>query len=99
MQRLLSVSTDPAGQVVHLHGNLEGLKDLRRRLDERIGALEDGRVEHDHLLTEAWAGEELTATLLEQEASEGYRIVNELKLFAWTAEWATKHGLVPRVVE
>jgi hypothetical protein len=96
MRRLLSFCTNSAGEAVHLHSNLEGLKELRRRLDVLITSLEAGRVEHDHLFTEAWAGEELTATMLAQEASGGYRVVNEVKIFAWTPEWAEKHGLIAR---
>jgi hypothetical protein len=93
VQRLFSLCADAAGEVSHVHADIEGLRELRTRIDALIGALEAGRVEHDHLFTETWGGEELTATMLAEERAAGYTVIHELKLLAWTPEWAERHGI------
>lgn len=90
---LLSVVTEPDGNVVYIHADLSGLMKLRESIDRMIGALKRGECDHDHLMSEDWAGYELTATILDSECTKGCRQVHHVKLYAWNDEWKAKHGL------
>jgi hypothetical protein len=90
---LLSVVTEPGGDVVYVHADLSGLKKLRSSIDAMITKLECGSCDHDHLRTEDWAGYELTTTMLESEKNKGCTQVHHVKLYAWNTEWKNKHEL------
>lgn len=92
-EHVLSVATNPDGDIVHVHGDLEGLKLLHEMLGRMIVSLGSGRCDHDHLRSEEWAGAELSVSMLESEKSEGYRQVHHVKLFAWNDERRKKHGV------
>lgn len=90
---MLSIVSEPNGDVVHIHGDIAGLEALElalRRLREQVAA---GVCEDDHFFSPPWGGKELTETMLESERQMGANQVHHLKLFGWTDEWSVKHGL------
>ena len=86
---VLNLTQDPSG-VVHLHVDKNGLDCLITRLCKLRAHLENGECEHDHFMTESWAGQDLSENNQIMEA--GHSTVHHLKVFGWTDEWATKHG-------
>jgi hypothetical protein len=91
--RLLSVVAEKSGDVVHIHTDELGLERLARVIDDLRAKLRAGECDHDHLFTEAWAGGELTETMLAQDRESGATQVHHVKIYAWTSEWKAKHGL------
>ncbi len=91
--KLLSVVTNPEGDTVYIHADLNGLKKLRDSVVSMIESLEVGECDHDHLRTEDWAGNELTATMLDSEKAKGCGQAHHVKLYGWNTEWKNKHGL------
>ena len=69
--KLLSVVSTPDGDVVYVHADLSGLLKLRESIDQMIQQVTAGECEHDHLMSEDWAGYELTTTMLRTESDEG----------------------------
>lgn len=61
---------------------IKSLQDLRRSIDE-------GKCDHDHMLTESWGEGSLTESMGCE--AEGH-VIHHLKVFGWTDEWAEKHG-------
>ena len=84
---LLSLVTEPDGDVIYVHADLSGLRKLRSTIESMICKLESGSCDHDHLRTEHWAGDELTSTMLESEKNQGCTQVHHVKLYAWNDEW------------
>jgi len=90
---LLSIATDPGGEVVYIHADLSGLKHLRNQLESMIENLEKDQCDHAHLRTEDWAGYELTTSMLEAEKAIGCRQVHHLKISSWNKAWKLKNEL------
>lgn len=90
---LLSVATDPDGDVVYIHADLKGLELLRKSIDRLIHHLVNGKADHDHFHSPEWAGDELTTSMLLSEKEAGCKSVHHVKVYAWTDEWKEKHGL------
>lgn len=90
---MLSIISDPAGNVVHIHGDLAGLEMLERAVAQLREVVASGGCQDSHLFSPAWGGGDLTETMLDQERSAGWAQVNHLKLFGWTEDWSVRHGL------
>ncbi|MFI8735593.1 Imm32 family immunity protein [Ectopseudomonas toyotomiensis] len=90
---LLSIATDPGGEVVHIHADLSSLKRLRSELERMIENLEQDQCDHTHLRPEDWAGYELTTSMLEAEKAAGFRQVHHLKISSWNDIWKIKNDL------
>jgi hypothetical protein len=85
----LSFSTDDDGDQVFIHADaggldylIDSLTQIRRKLDEDV-------CEHDHLMTDAWGGQQLSERTLDKDA----RLVHHVKMYGWTPEWIEKHHL------
>jgi len=61
---------------------IRSLTHIRRKLDENI-------CDHDHLMTDAWGGHELSERTLEKDE----RLVHHVKIYGWTPEWIEKRHL------
>jgi hypothetical protein len=85
---ILSFGTDKDGSQVFIHADLAGLDHLIRSLSHIRQKVESGICEHDHMMTDAWGGNELTEKVLDADA----RTVHHVKIYGWTQEWAEKHG-------
>lgn len=85
----LSFSIDAAGNQLFIHANAGGLDRLIRSLNHLRGELAQGVSDHDHLWTEAWAGNELSRPPL----SDGERAIEHVKIWAWTPEKIHEHHL------
>ena len=92
-KHLLSVVTEPDGDVVYIHADRAGLEHLRKTVDRLIKRLEKGECDHDHLHSPDWAGSELSTSMLQQEKDAGCKSVHHVKIYSWNDEWKTKHGL------
>ena len=90
---MLSIVTDAAGDVVYVHGDLQGLEALEHAIAALRRQVENGECEDSHLFAPSWGGSDLTESMLLQEQSSGCKQVHHLKLYGWTDEWAHKHGL------
>lgn len=85
----LSFATDADGDQVFIHADAAGLDRLIRSLTRIRGRLDGGVCDHDHFMTDAWGGHELSGRTLGDEA----RLVHHVKIYGWTPEWIEKHGL------
>jgi Immunity protein 32 len=86
---ILSFSTDADGDQVFIHADAAGLDHLIQSLTRIRRKLDDDICDHDHLMTDAWGGRELSEATLD----EGARLVHHVKIYAWTPEWIEKHHL------
>lgn len=84
----LSVIADHAG-TVSIHADAEGLSILIAALERLKRDVDSGRCEHDHLLSNAWAGHELSETL---GCERGGELIHHVKIYGWTQEWAQRNG-------
>jgi hypothetical protein len=86
---VLSFAADKDASQLFIHADAVGLDVLIKSLARLRSKLNDGTCDHDHLATDAWAGDELT----EKSLPEGVRAIHHVKIYAWTPEWSQKHGL------
>ena len=85
----LSFATDADGDQVFIHADAAGLDHLIRALTGIRRKLEEDACDHDHLMTDAWGGHELSERTLDSDA----RVVHHVKIYGWTPEWIAKHNL------
>jgi hypothetical protein len=90
---LLSVVAEKDCDTIYIHANKDGLDLLSRSIDRLRKNLERNDCAHDHFFTAAWAGDELTETMLNQESEKGCKQIHHVKLYSWTYEWVKKHKL------
>ena len=87
---ILSFTTDKEGNQVFIHADAAGLDYLIRSLSRIRKNIDADVCDHDHLMTDAWGGRELT----ERGLDEGARTVHHVKIYGWTPEWIQKHGFL-----
>jgi len=85
---ILSFATDKEGDQVFIHADVPGLDHLIRSLTHIRQKVIAGICEHDHMMTDAWGGNELTETVTDADA----HIIHHVKIYGWTPEWLQKHG-------
>jgi hypothetical protein len=74
---LLTFEITSDGEELMIHGDVEGLRFLREEVDRLINNTNEGSFDHAHLMTEAWAGTELSSE------SQGDRLINHVKIYCW----------------
>ena len=74
---LLSVATDATAEQIFIHADAAGLDLLIHSLTRLRTKLAEGTSDHDHFMSEAWSGHELTTPLL----AAGERAVQHIKLW------------------
>lgn len=80
--------TDKEGQLF-VHADAKGLTVLIEALERLRKKAVVGECEHDHLLTDSWAGSELSEKLgCEKEGV----LIHHVKLYGWTADLVRKQG-------
>ncbi len=85
----LSFAIDADGDQVFIHADAAGLDQLIGTLTQIRRKLDDNECPHDHLMTDTWAGSELT----ERTLDDGSHLVHHVKIYGWTQEWIQKHHL------
>ena len=88
---ILSFATDKDCDQIFIHADVLGLDHLIRSLTHIRQKVAAGICEHDHMMTDAWGGNELTETVTDADA----HIVHHVKIYGWTPEWVQQHGLRP----
>jgi hypothetical protein len=91
--RLLSFVTNREGNMVSIHMNQDGLTYLLEKLESLKALVANGQCEDAHLFTSDSIGNELSSTKLESVPTE-INLVQHVKLYGWTDEWASAHGLI-----
>ena len=86
---VLSFATDKDGDQLFIHADAKGLDHLIRSLTRIRQKLDQDYCDHDHLMTDAWAGSELS----ERSMADGVHLIHHVKIYGWTKEWSQKHGL------
>ena len=87
---VLSFATDQERDQLFIHADAAGLDYLIRSLARIRQSIDANICDHDHLMTAAWGGSELT----ERGLDEGTRTVQHVKIYGWTPEWIQKHGFL-----
>jgi hypothetical protein len=87
---LLSFVTDKSGVYLAVHADLAGITMLIDELEGIRAQLERNDCPHTHLFANVPRAE-LTTTKL--SSSEEANIVQHVKIYGWTEEWAAKHQL------
>jgi hypothetical protein len=57
---VLAFEWDAEAEMVVISGDGEGLRSLARTLERLAARADAGQLDHDHLMSEAWGGHELT---------------------------------------
>lgn len=79
---------------VYIHADEAGPDQLARTVTKLLESVRQGRVGHEHLISEEWGGGgELTASMLDQEREAGCTAVHHVKIYAWTSEGRKRDGL------
>ena len=86
---VLSFATDKDGSQLFIHADAKGLDHLIRSLTRLQQKINDNICDHDHLMTDAWSGSELS----ECSMADGVHLIQHVKVYGWTKEWSQKHGL------
>jgi hypothetical protein len=73
---LITFEIDQSCETLEIHLNDEGLDELVRRVERLRSSSESG---HDHLLTPAWGGTELT----ESKQNASTKLINKVTVFLW----------------
>ena len=89
-EHVLSVIGDADGEQVFVHADAAGLDLLIARLTRLRAHLDRGECEHEHLFTTAWSG---SGDLSTRGAGEGERVIQHVKIYAWTPERVAKQHL------
>ncbi len=89
---VLCLVTDKNGQVF-LHADAKGLDMLIKSLQQIRKKIDENICDHNHFMTEAWGGSELTEI---RSLDRDWHICHHLKVFGWTDEWAKKHGFLDK---
>ncbi|MEI8125255.1 MAG: Imm32 family immunity protein [Parachlamydiaceae bacterium] len=76
MNKCLTFEWDPKKELLEIHGNKEGLENLRNILDQLINSPGS---DHSHLLAKAWGGNELA----DEKQSIENTLINQVKIFKW----------------
>ena len=84
---LLSFATDIDGEQVFIHADRGGIDHLINSLTRIRRKLDDNICDHDHLMTQAWGGNELSDPILEGDQ----RGIQHVKIYGWTPEWIQNH--------
>ena len=90
---LLSVVTEPAGDVVYIHADRPGLEFLRDAINRLLANLAKGKTDHDHFHSPDWGGWQLSTSMLASEKESGCKTVHHVKIYSWDEEWKKKSGL------
>jgi hypothetical protein len=93
VKHLLSFVANAEANMLSVHMDRDGIAYWIERLTHLRDLIDSGECEHCHLFTADSIGSELSSTKLEGKVEEAV-IVQHVKLYAWTQEWARKHGLI-----
>jgi len=74
---LLTFEFTKDGEELMIHGDEEGLRFLCGEIDKLISNTKEGGFDHTHLMTEEWAGTELSSE------GQGDRLINHVKIYCW----------------
>jgi hypothetical protein len=86
---VLSFATDQDGSQLFIHADANGLDYLIRSLTRIRRKLDEDVCDHDHLMTDAWAGSELS----ERSMPDAVHLIHHVKIYGWTPALIKKHGL------
>ena len=88
---VLCFATDNEGNQVFIHADAKGLDRLINSLTRLRQKLNENICDHDHFMSEAWGGSDLSKKVV--ALGQPLIIIDHVKIYAWTEEWAQKHGL------
>jgi len=74
--KVLSFEWDKENEVLEIHCNAEGLRQLNEKISSLIKANQNN---HAHLMTSEWGGEELTS----EKNNPNAELINHVKIFNW----------------
>lgn len=74
---LLRFELDADREELVIHGDVAGLQALIRHIEQLISHTPSGSMEHTHLRTAAWGGDELSPQ------SQGGNSINHVRLVCW----------------
>ena len=77
---LLSFELQKDHQQLLIHGDPQGLERLAQMVSRLLATTQAGHFNHNHLMTPAWAGDELS------ERDKGGTVINSVKIYCWKGE-------------
>ena len=93
-KHLLSFVTNGDGSLVTIHVDRDGVDCLIQELEMIRNRLAKDECEHCHLFSDAdIAGDGLSTSKLADQKTE-QNMVDAVKIYGWSAEWAARHGLI-----
>jgi len=97
VKHLLSFVTNAEGNMLSVHMDKNGINYLIDKLTLLSQLIDRGECEHCHLFTADSIGSDLSSTKLDGLIDET-TVVQQIKLFGWTQEWAERHRLLEPAV-
>ena len=79
MTDLLAVQYDDKSEAVVLAGSPAALRALAHRLEALAARADSGVLDHEHLRSQAWAGNELASSL--PEGASGRVVIHHVKIY------------------
>lgn len=77
---LLSFEVDEKNRCLEIHGDRAGLEHFASLIAKLIAHTKDGHFDHDHLMTPAWGGDDLS------EANKGGSRFDHVKIYRWKGD-------------
>lgn len=74
--RTLTFEWNEKQDMLEIHGNSKGLEELAKVLNKLANT---PGIDHDHLMTQTWGGEELS----EDQMSPDTKLINHVKIYKW----------------
>jgi hypothetical protein len=93
VKHLLSFVANTEANMLSIHLDRDGITYLIERLTLLRDLIDRGECEDCHLFTADSVGSDLSSTKITGKAEEAI-VVQHVKLYAWTQEWAKKHSLI-----
>lgn len=93
VKHVLSFVSNAEGNMLSIHMDRDGIDYLIDKLSLLRQLIDRGECEHCHLFTADSIGSDLSSTKLVGSIDET-TIVQHVKLYGWTQEWAERHRLL-----
>lgn len=79
---MLTFERDKDGDQLFLHGDEDGLRLLRDSVDRLLRTTQPGHFHHDHLMSEAWGGNELSDT----PKDSAHQLIHHVQVYCWKGD-------------
>ena len=81
---LLTFEKDKEDDQLFIHADSEGIRILLKSLNHLLDKIENGMIDHDHLMTDDWGGWELSNEIQDKEGKT--KLIHHVKIIGWPSK-------------